>query len=206
MFKSKEEFAQAMLEGRKFLTPLRLLVFADLEKHPTSPFRLENTCGLSEPLDDAWSLFDKVTEIIEPAPWYENIPEQGVLCWVWSTDDELDKEIRIVVGYNKFSGYPFLLKDGVLTNVTPLTPEEAMNLVYQGEQEEAKLEDKALCWCLDDDWNETWPPNVLFYDAINKCTFRTDGKRDGGEYDHYQPIPRSQWPQHAIDAYEKLED
>ena len=35
--------------------------------------------------------------------WYENIPEQGVLCWVW--DDEEEPVIDKIVKYEKASLY-----------------------------------------------------------------------------------------------------
>lgn len=121
MFKSKKEFALALLEGRKFKTPNGVLIEYDEEDTP--PFRSGNAH-----LSGMWKCYRTVTEV---KPWYENIPEHGVLCYVWDDDIET-KEIAIVVAYDSLSEFPYTTgPEDYFIHATPLTKEEAMQLIYQ---------------------------------------------------------------------------
>lgn len=67
-------------------------------------------------------------------PWYENIPEQGVLCWIG--DDETSvltkKLINIVVSYTIHNSFPYTLKSGCTYKFAiPLTKEEVENLIWK---------------------------------------------------------------------------
>jgi hypothetical protein len=54
--------------------------------------------------------------------WYENIPQQGILCWVWDSDESL-KYPTFVKGYEYACAFPFI--GGVRwKNAIPLTLEE----------------------------------------------------------------------------------
>lgn len=68
---------------------------------------------------------------IEPM-WYENIPEQGILCWV---DDNSGTQLRIVTKYRSEFEFHFKVEGtGVwYKNATPLTLEEIKQYIYQGE-------------------------------------------------------------------------
>lgn len=61
-------------------------------------------------------------------PWYENIPKNGVICWVW--DDDKRRTTDIIVGYDKPSRVRFQSAFGLLwQNAEPIKPED----LYQGD-------------------------------------------------------------------------
>lgn len=60
-------------------------------------------------------------------PWYEKIPEDGVVCWVW--DDDKRRTTDIIVGYDKPSRVRFQSAFGLFwQNAEPIKPED----LYQG--------------------------------------------------------------------------
>lgn len=64
----------------------------------------------------------------KPKQWYENIPESGVVCWVW--DDDKRKTTDIIVGYDKPSRARFQSTFGLFwRNAEPIKPED----LYQGD-------------------------------------------------------------------------
>ena len=59
--------------------------------------------------------------------WFENIPEHGVLCWVWDDDEESDRKlIRVVYSYHRdtASNYGFETDDECYRYAKPLTNDE----------------------------------------------------------------------------------
>lgn len=65
--------------------------------------------------------------------------------------------------------------------------------------------DKDLVWAWDG--GRHYARKVGFYDARNNRSFHPlTGNRKGFRYDNYEVIPRDQWPEWAIEAYELLED
>jgi len=116
MFNSKKELAEALLKGRIFDYQGKNLYFdSDFEV----PFRY----GAS-PLHGVWSFYNKVTEIKE---WYEDIPEQGILCWVWG--DGALKTAAIIKAYHKGS---FHINDyESWSYATPMLKEDAMLYVLE---------------------------------------------------------------------------
>lgn len=60
---------------------------------------------------------------VEPQ-WFENIPEQGILCWVWYREEARD--LGIVISYDavKDPVYPFETKSSVYKYATPASLEE----------------------------------------------------------------------------------
>lgn len=69
----------------------------------------------------------------ETKPWYENIPEQGVLCWIG--DDEscvLNKKSADIVTRYLGGSSPFLIRQGSMYRYAiPLTREEVENLIWK---------------------------------------------------------------------------
>lgn len=63
--------------------------------------------------------------------------------------------------------------------------------------------DKQLCWCWNND--ESHKRTMKFYDKENKVTYYYDGKRHGNRFENYEPIPREEYPQWAIEAEKTLE-
>ncbi len=43
---------------------------------------------------------------IKPKEWYEDIPKEGVICWVWDNYEDR-KCLRLVVGFRQGAKYPF---------------------------------------------------------------------------------------------------
>jgi hypothetical protein len=82
--------------------------------------------------------FNKFTWRIKPEPleWYENIPEQGILCWYGDNYHNLptdSKCITIITRYFSGDGKPFMSISGFRhENCIPLTSEEIKQFL-QGE-------------------------------------------------------------------------
>lgn len=72
----------------------------------------------------------------QETPWYENIPTQGVLCWVSGTTENPNSEnlMRVI---KKYKNYGFIESDSLFTEVwryaTPLTNDEIRQFL-RGEQ------------------------------------------------------------------------
>ena len=56
--------------------------------------------------------------------WYENIPEQGILCKAWDYKEE-KREIIVITQYKEKSSFPFVSLSGeVYKHAEPLFDEE----------------------------------------------------------------------------------
>jgi hypothetical protein len=73
MFNSKKEFAEALLQGRRFSTPKGNICYYN-KNTDNSPFKVSELIDMK----GVWDEFANVTEIFEPR-WYDNIPPQGIL-------------------------------------------------------------------------------------------------------------------------------
>lgn len=119
MLKSKEEFARAMLDGKKF--NLRGFV-CSFKPEYQEPFRIGATR-----IRDSWELYEQAEEIIE---WYHDIPPQGILCRVWG--GVYYKENNMVRIVNSCDNIKMFNTDkGSWSNAEPLTKEEAMEYIYE---------------------------------------------------------------------------
>ena len=57
--------------------------------------------------------------------WYENIPKEGILCWVWDRDDYSKSNAEPIILFEKNSEYPFISNNTVgWVNAEPVKPEE----------------------------------------------------------------------------------
>jgi hypothetical protein len=70
--------------------------------------------------------------------WYDNIPEQGILCWISDGNKSPTYKQKgtlpgIVLQYKKDSPMPFRVNGCSRKYAIPLTQEEANNLIYQPE-------------------------------------------------------------------------
>ena len=83
-FKSKGELAKALVDGRTFKTPDGSTIIYGEETRFSSPFRLMRDGHDLCPMNRAWPQYAALQEInAAPAePWYLNIPEGGVECYV----------------------------------------------------------------------------------------------------------------------------
>ena len=62
--------------------------------------------------------------------------------------------------------------------------------------------DGQLVWC----WNnpDSHMRHLKFYDVKNKCTYIFNGKKDGWNYDNYEPF-KGNYPDWALEAFKTLE-
>jgi hypothetical protein len=110
-FKSKKELAQALIDGRIFITPMgRKLYF--LEQSESSPFRYSAGGSVSDSMSGVWGDYAKLQEEVE-VMWYNAIPKQGVICWVWNTGKQKDATLKVVHGYSPHERAPYLIESGV---------------------------------------------------------------------------------------------
>ena len=82
-FESKGELAKALVDGRTFKTRGTTLMYATIDSG-SSPFRVMRDGKDRGPMTNTWSWYADLQEInAAPAePWYLNIPEGGVKCYV----------------------------------------------------------------------------------------------------------------------------
>ena len=87
-FESKGELAKALVDGRTFKTPNgSTIMYANCDRG-SSPFRIMRDGKDVDAMKGAWDLYVDLQEInAAPAePWYLNIPEGGVECYVSDVD------------------------------------------------------------------------------------------------------------------------
>jgi hypothetical protein len=70
----------------------------------------------------------------KPEPkWYDNIPEQGILCWV-KEEEEDEAKLTTIIEYHRYeSKYTFESLDDYWKHATPVTLEEIANYIYECE-------------------------------------------------------------------------
>ena len=95
--------------------------------------------ALNEPTN-AWYLAEPLWHLdvqyrIKPEPkWYDNIPEQGVLCFVAQKQHELEQSQLVRIIFEFFDGR-FKQRNGfVWKYARPVTLEEIQHLIYKGGQ------------------------------------------------------------------------
>ena len=79
---------------------------------------------------NAWTI-----AVPKASEWYDNIPEQGVLCWCDS--DDMFPDVRIIVGYrpnHKFYKYVDV-NDVSYVSATPMTAEEIAKYIPEKQNE-----------------------------------------------------------------------
>jgi hypothetical protein len=122
---NKKEMIETMIDG-KTLYSKRYNLIAYFDPNERYPFRSTHYKGeRSEPLEE-WDLDWEIQK-----EWYEDIPEEGILCWCSSSIFEL--YIEIVTDYIKDNDYPFItLNDDEYKQARPLTPKEIEKYIYKG--------------------------------------------------------------------------
>lgn len=116
-FKSQADMWAHLLKGK----PVRCV-------EDTMVYKLENgnlhTC-YNPNMHGIW-------EPYEEPKWYENIPPQGILCRVGDDPERPPQRVAVVDNYNLNAKFPFVIQNGTRWSfATPLTFEEAVNLVYK---------------------------------------------------------------------------
>ena len=80
-FESKGELAKALVDGRTFKTPSGTTLMYTGSGKWSSPFRIRRDGEDVNPMQGEWNSYWNLQEI-NAAPWYKDIPEEGVLCYV----------------------------------------------------------------------------------------------------------------------------
>jgi hypothetical protein len=66
--------------------------------------------------------------------WFDNIPKNGIACWVADVENDLDERIKIIVGYDPDESYPFESNDSCSWKYAiPFSNEDVKKFVYQGD-------------------------------------------------------------------------
>jgi len=118
--KSVEELATRLAGGEEFITPQDSLLRFD--KNHTNPFRIVR--GMyNDAMHRVWELYAEL-RIEQKVPWYESIPEGGVLCYV--SDDQLTPDVGCrayrVLRYSPHFLFPFRTTSAGWKYATPVNP------------------------------------------------------------------------------------
>ena len=115
---TKRELVERLLAGEKLYTERDLKNYVIYDESHINPFRLVITGDSSLEMKGVWGRQIWYTK----TGWYENIPPEGVLCWVW--DDGCAKSVNIVTLYDKDKDFPFMSDLDCWENAAPIKPEE----------------------------------------------------------------------------------
>lgn len=123
--KSKKEAIQRMMDGEVFYGEGGAKIYYE-EASSGAPFRCV-VDGRNNPLTGLFDLFDEWQTKTE---WYENIPEQGVLCWVW-VESPAGRQLRVIVRTDHDS---FIAAGGgAWKNAEPVKLEEIEHLLLSSQ-------------------------------------------------------------------------
>ena len=105
-FRNQQEIWEYLASGGKVIVVGPEKVYKDiyyaLSDSKFSYFSKETDKFISEAcVDEGFIELETWKKYLPEPKWYENIPEQGVLCWVW--DDEEEPVIDKIVKYEKAS-------------------------------------------------------------------------------------------------------
>lgn len=130
-FKSKMELAEALMAGRTF-TCDNLTIFFD-DQSMTFMYK-NHIAKFAGQMEDSWNSYNRNvwTEI---KPWYDQIPERGVLCKMQDRNGQY-LVTTIVVAYRKSEAFSFMDEaNRYWFHATPLTDEEidAFKIGYKKE-------------------------------------------------------------------------
>jgi len=116
---TKRELNQAVMDGRRFTLESTYVHEKDVihwdDKGTDYPVRK----GI-QPWN--WRGFKYLHEITE-SQWYDNIPEEGVLCWVWDKEEGY-KGLDTVLKYESGDGLGFITTYSHFNHATPILPSE----------------------------------------------------------------------------------
>ena len=116
---SKKEAAQRLIDGEKFYWRGMEISF---DPSHTSPFRN----GESD-LIRSWSNYEQWEVAFE---WYDDLGE-GVLCWMWDSNEEPGERVRLVTRYAPEDASKFGTKNCAwFEHATPMTAEEVKKFLW----------------------------------------------------------------------------
>jgi len=70
---------------------------------------------------------------IESKEWYEEIPEQGILCWVWDRANIHYKSLKLIKRKSLNTGRYVTDANVLYDNAVPVTEKEIMHFIYKPE-------------------------------------------------------------------------
>ena len=109
-FESRGELAKALVDGRTFKTAYSGIIIMYTDSWGWgSPFRLMRDGKDQGPMNGVWSRYSDLQEInAAPAePWYLNIPEGGIECYVSDDEPNPSSDNRIIYSYDSRLRLPF---------------------------------------------------------------------------------------------------
>lgn len=118
---TKRELVERLLAGEKLYTERDPQNYVIYDESHINPFRLVITGDTGDSSLEMKGVWDRQIWYTK-TEWYENIPPEGVLCWVW--DDDCTKSVNIVILYDKDKDFPFMNDMNCWENATPIRPEE----------------------------------------------------------------------------------
>lgn len=129
-YKTLADVIRAMLDGVVFYcasgAAVRVIRYDEsrLLEHKSAIKSIPFTIG-DDAIQYAWSCWPSWT--VE-SHWYENIPSEGVLCWVWDEEvTEVHDQAALITSYrigNK--AYPYHDNMSMWGNATPVKPSECL--------------------------------------------------------------------------------
>ena len=108
-FESKGELAKALVDGRTFKTSGGLTFMYTDSCNYNSPFRVM-LAGLDRgAINGIWSHYADLQEInaASEKPWYLNIPEGGIECYISDNEPNPSQVTTIIRKYNSRLSLPF---------------------------------------------------------------------------------------------------
>jgi len=121
-FESKREIVLALLDKKRFYDNENDVTIYYDESKPRCPFRANDIA-----MTYSWELDIEWVELKE---WYQEIPEQGTLCWVWNSIKQV-KHMSLVKDWEKDYEFPFITENDDWVNATPVLREELEGLIYE---------------------------------------------------------------------------
>jgi len=134
-FNSQQEIWEYLVAGGKVVTnnPKNVYAFVDgATKCIVSTPRGVSGTNISMTFYN-YQDFSKYTEP-KVVNWYDNIPESGILCWVYDNESQIEDKITgLITKYTKGNFEPFTEIDGKTSwrHATPATQEEVDALIYK---------------------------------------------------------------------------
>ena len=123
-FESKGELAKALVDGRTFKTLCGAILTYTVSGKWSSPFRVMQDGEDDLTMIGAWDSYADLQEInAAPAePWYLNIPEGGVECYVsdYNPNPYRGSTKVLVTGYDQILYHPFRCPQNEWKYATPV--------------------------------------------------------------------------------------
>lgn len=112
--KNKTELATRLIAGETFYHKGDAIFY---DETYCIPFRIENATMVA-----TWN---KYSEFTIKSNWYQNIPEEGIICWVSDINPDEHDQVSIIREYRDKAREPFVTyKDNTYQFTTSVAPED----------------------------------------------------------------------------------